>query len=1413
MAPQLKQADISWEKFTVCNPNPQKSFENMCRWIFNETFLGGKALLHSNPNNPGVEVEPQFDANSGKMISFQAKFFTEVDYAQIKDSAKAAVAHYSGRLDVVYLYCNKDVTTTSKGYKEVESILRSASIDLVPITNQTILEYVMGDQRIAWYYFDYITLTHGWFQDHLRTSLNALGPRYNDAFNVVTNSEEYLNYFLGNHNAVAQINKKKNSTLSKLKRNRSKYAMCSSLLSSIITELDQIVDITPETITDSLGWGSRINASCESAFQEIHRLIKQKDQEHLNAVKVGNQDLSSRLSVERDDLAKLLEVATEITPDAFLQFLIKQQILVVSGVAGVGKSQLFAVAAERLLSENRAAILLLGSDYISNQSFFTQTPGVLLTDLSFDALLYKLEALAIQRNAPSCIFIDAVNESVDKNIWKSELPKLFSLLKKYPHVKLAISVRSGYEKLVFSDSITQQIETSQVGSIVHHGFTGETIKATFIFLNYYGIPFLPTYFLQSEMTNPLFLTLFCKTYTGENYDMYALFDKLIEKSDTEALKAIEQEDSIPLLHHLINEMANAKLSTGLYSIPQSELFKLDFWDTFGIANKKRQYVAALERSGLLIGTANRESESYSFGYNLLGDFICAKAILRKYEHSPELISYLKKDLLRIEDGKVTNYQNVDIFIVFCGLYADRFHADCFEEVIDCISDDYDRDDIGRRYVESFVWRKASSVNSKSFLASINSHSVSNEVVFRVLIENSTKVNHPLNAKFLHKLLKSKSLADRDALWTTYINYLGSEDRVFELIKYFDEGHILNGLSAQNTELLLILFTWLLTSSNRTLRDTASKASIELLKRDFALCKPLLQHFEGVNDPYVLQRLYGIIFGACVKRMDASVDSFRDLAKYVYNEIFNKDLVCPDILLRDFARLIISRWQYEYPNDCNFISTAKISPPYHSHPIPTVKPQEYYKEDSPGSGFNLIYFSMQIDHTDCPGLYGDFGRYIFQSALSRFNEIDVVNLYHYAMQFIISNLGYNEILNEYDRTLNYYRYSRHETKKIERIGKKYQWIAFHNILARISDTHLVKEYGEDPLPFEGPWEPYVRDFDPTLNVHTLSSKDVPTISYPVQSSEFLNHDPEPTHREISAWADNKPQFFHAIPSKLIVTDSQGNKWIALYLYECAKAPSSKASEDSISFTKGTQQIWLLAQANFVRENQLKVVQNYVCSEKFSRHDFPEGSDVYQLYNREYPWSPGCKSIFKEPWLDFEIETGKYRIVKEVCTVPDLDQIGYSEDGKLSIPMVEKEFERQVPEGIIQVQIMPAYSHVVWEEEYDASQKEATSFHIPCCYLIESLSLEQREADGYYYDKSGRLVCFDGSLSEQVNGLFFRADSLNEFLIAQNLELVWTCIGEKQYFLSDMHQTWSQWNGCYHYENEHATGELKITSTAE
>lgn len=95
-----------------------------------------------------------------------------------------------------------------------------------------------------------------------------------------------------------------------------------------------------------------------------------------------------------------------------------------------------------------------------------------------------------------------------------------------------------------------------------------------------------------------------------------------------------------------------------------------------------------------------------------------------------------------------------------------------------------------------------------------------------------------------------------------------------------------------------------------------------------------------------------------------------------------------------------------------------------------------------------------------------------------------------MQFIRDKLGYtDELFGPYDSM--HRGYSRHDSKKIERIGKKYQWITFYNILARVSDHHQIENsWSEKQNPYEGSWEPYVRDFDPTLNNHFLRSNELP-----------------------------------------------------------------------------------------------------------------------------------------------------------------------------------------------------------------------------------------------------------------------------------------------------------------------------------
>lgn len=168
----------------------------------------------------------------------------------------------------------------------------------------------------------------------------------------------------------------------------------------------------------------------------------------------------------------------------------------------------------------------------------------------------------------------------------------------------------------------------------------------------------------------------------------------------------------------------------------------------------------------------------------------------------------------------------------------------------------------------------------------------------MLISNSVKVSHPFNADFLHNLLSRYELNKRDYLWTIYINKLtwNESDRIVQLVQLYNSGEKLEFSSEKQVELLLTLLGWLLTSSNRWLRDYTSKAMIEILKDHFGLCKKILEKFESVNDPYVNQRLYGVVFGACCKRTNGEL---QELAEYVYEAIFNREKVYPDILLRDY----------------------------------------------------------------------------------------------------------------------------------------------------------------------------------------------------------------------------------------------------------------------------------------------------------------------------------------------------------------------------------------------------------------------------------------------------------------------------------------------------------------------------------
>ena len=116
-----------------------------------------------------MKQNPIFNKKSGKWISFQAKYFdSNVDYEQIKRSAEKIVEYYSGKLDIVYLFCNKPISIFATGYQRSVDILSNANITIELITDTAILDLVRKYPMLGLYYFQQHFLTKEWMETHMQ---------------------------------------------------------------------------------------------------------------------------------------------------------------------------------------------------------------------------------------------------------------------------------------------------------------------------------------------------------------------------------------------------------------------------------------------------------------------------------------------------------------------------------------------------------------------------------------------------------------------------------------------------------------------------------------------------------------------------------------------------------------------------------------------------------------------------------------------------------------------------------------------------------------------------------------------------------------------------------------------------------------------------------------------------------------------------------------------------------------------------------------------------------------------------------------------------------------------------------------------------------------------------------------------
>lgn len=1383
------KATLSWNWFEVYDTedgkDAPKRFEDLCRQLFANEFISSEATckqyLQAAVNNPGIETAPIYSEKEKKWMGFQAKYFkSRVDYSDIYDSCDKAVKYYKGKLDELVLLCNLHPSPRAKKFEEAKNFLKANGITLNVIAGDAILDRVRKYDYLKEYYFGLHQISDTWIKEHDRNMMNVLSNRFEAGLNVDTRYAELLSLFSQDNSSIEFINKKKEDLLKEIDSIYWHQSSYQGFLTRLYKAVETLSDVQYSNIPEAFLWYESISQEFQADLDAIKNEIAKYEQQNEELRNNRQED-----TVWRNEYIKKHEIINNLKelvclPD-ILSFsdleknLIIGKILFVSGKAGSGKSHLLAHETDCLLKEGRSPLLFLAGMYTDNQPIQNQIMGNCQLNFHFKELIDILDAKGAEKGKPIIIFIDALNETDNRALWKTQLPSLLSQIEKSSFIKIVLSYRDEYGDDLLSDEIKANIRNGKICHFEHKGFEDITLEAARSFFNSYGVPFGLTEFFEYNMSNPLFLKLYCKTYDGNDVSLPELYERLISRANENIIKNMSSSirnlgylESCNLLQPLIDELAQWFATNGKRFISQNEILNLKYWTQYKIT--PIPFLKRVIDEGILITFRRNDSypeDVYCFTFDQMNDYFIARAIVNSSISKDEIRLRVKEDVLTKRNG-ILDISACDLFVNICALYKKRFNEECIN-ILDSI-EDVNKDYFIDRFIQSFKWRQKEAIDKKEFCQLLKKYDIQEQQIYDVLIHNSTKRKHPLNSEFLHSILYPLHLNERDYLWTLEINEPDNiYPRVIELIELYDSGDKLGRLDGNQAELLLILFSWFLTTTNRNFRDRTSKVMIEILKVDFDLCLPILMKFEGVNDPYIIQRLYGVVFGACSKRTEPHEKGFQKLAEYIYKTVFSSDEVYPDILLRDYARLTIELFLAEHPGYYGLIDKTRIAPPYHSAPILQIG--EDFSKDSFSEehyGSSCIKSSMALEEL---GWYGDFGRYVFERALKQF-DVDMLNLYNYAIAFIRDVLGYKDDLfaksDKYiSHTLRHYSSSR-----IERIGKKYQWIAFYNILARVSDNCQMissgfSDYNRDKPKYGGPWNPYVRDFDPTLNDHFLASADVPQFSglgnyFKQSKADCFNNDISDQE-----WLASYGFFLEKIGENLIQKDENGTRWVILDGY-------FDPERDSRIQNSHTQ--WALLHAFFIPEKAFSVLSKTSCWKRSFPWQILHRHDAYTLFNREYPWSISCNELQEE-----EMEKPLF----------DLEA-----DGK----KIQIEFSN----------FLHATNKFLWEEEYDYSKKEPIKWAMPCTKLVKELGLHREKCDTAFYDKEHRLAAFDLRFSYNSEAVALRQNLLKEFLMKTKMRLVWFVQAEKsiQDEETRINKSYNQLIGFYSYNGKKVLGEITV-----
>ena len=1146
--------------------------------------------------------------------------------------------------------------------------------------------------------YDYINIslvkniyTTNWTIDNTKKSLNNLGKRYNKTLDVFNQEEEKLKAFF-----IEEYNNRR--------------------IIELLIEL--IIKIENNGVYTGLDTQTVINDFSIKNIEEI--------KEKLEGYKKQVIQKKERYSEKNDFEMYFAEKMKQIN---FLLNLFYKKVLIYKGEAGIGKSHTLATFVYKYyVNQNKPSILLLGQEFVTSENIEIQMSRIMNYNNDLKELCNYINNIAISKNIIIPIIIDGINESKDKSIWKKGLINFIETIISFSNLKLILSLRETYSCMCIPEEIDN---IDKVERIEHDGFGNNSIDAIKEFFNFYDIPVPITQLINREFSNPLFLSIYCEIVSKykinidefEYNNFINIYDNYLGKVNEAIKEKYEVQTPKNIVRECLDSISKDSLINSKYNSYEDALDSIkEIAERYDI--KKTDMLNELINAGILYREGINDLEILSFTYERYEKISKAEYLLsniKSYEELKEQINLGKlHDYFDISD-KFDNGILEELLIII----PMQYKKDIFEIVdLDKISYKYYLDN---SYINSLIWLKNYYnidivVNN---LKRLYQENYDNQLI-DMLIKCSYIYTNPCNINLLHSYLISLSMPELDSRWTNAIeNYYDNYNKTIidNIISYcITYGN--EYLNEETIYLVVIMLSWFLSSTNKELRDKSTKALARMLINKNNISNKIIDEFQNVKDLYILERIIAAIYGAIIRGEKDS--DLKELANKIYTIIYKKEQTIDNIVIKIYARKLFRFLKInDIVNLYDEIDKEKKASWYQKLPtnreidkMYSFNLAECSKETRKFANTEIIN-SMVTEYGRGTCGYGDFGRYTLEPMLKPFayNFKDIQLLANVATQRVFE-YGYDyKLFGEYDQSVK--QYQTRSENYVERIGKKYQWIATFELLSKLYDNYIPQYdvYSDTIIDFQK------RKYFDKNHIETKSESKVEYVEYKLEeeyphvlyidtTNFILKQDDETGYLE-----EHKFEFEEEKYEKSLVKEFFGQKYISLfnlYSLENRKISSKMVNRKAIT----------VSQTAYVYKDKKELT-------KSNFHKFSQGTYI-EFYNIELFDIPFSKRYLTENLYNneyFDINNG-YRI---------------------------------------------CYQEYIWEKYQDDSIENSIKVLLPAKWIIEEFSLSQK-LEGKWYNETD-LICFDSSIVNMGTGIWIRLDYFAEYLKKNDLRMGWTVYSEK------------------------------------